>query len=392
MNMYKDYFDLDIMPFNTTPDAAFFFASEQHKEALARLKYAIEERKGFVLITGEIGAGKTTVCHTLLSQLDNHVKTALITNTRLTSKELLKSICTEFEIECKHSTRLEMLNKLNDFLIEQLCQDNNAVIIIDEAQNLSSKLLEEVRLISNLETDKEKLVQIILMGQPELSEKLELPELKQLKQRIVTRYHIYPMNPEECVKYVQHRLYIAGLNHERIFTPAALQEVIKFSGGIPRLINIICDQALLQAFSMGAHKIDNVLINEVIKEYIPPKKLPAAFHITGNVPDELQNEGPKMIGEEAFLPKKKKFLSKLFSFRNKQPRNADNNFEENLDDLGIMIEFDGVDISKMKSIEKRIKPYLIGKPKGDKIVVREEYFDKFRHELKKIGIYIEMPE
>lgn len=400
--MYKDFFGLEIMPFNTTPDAMFFFASEQHKEALARLKYAIDERKGFILITGEIGSGKTTVCHTLISQLDRHVKTALITNTRLTGKELLKEICTEFEIDCSKSSRLELLHKLNDFLITQLAQDNNAVIIIDEAQNLTPRILEEIRLISNLETDKEKLVQIILMGQPELSEKLELPTLKQLKQRIVSRYHIYPMNTEESKRYIDHRLKIAGAEGSRIFQPDAIDDVIRYSGGIPRLINIICDQALVQAYSQDKHKIDSKIIREVIVEYIPPHELPVERDTISREERIGEEEYPEpvMIAtqtsdgtfKEKQNPRGQKWLwLRFFSFGRKSDE-IENVDDQNESPEGIVIEFDEFTFDKIDKFSKRFGRYLLGKPKNNRVVVKEDCFYKFQKELEKEGIYIEIPD
>ncbi|MCD6459476.1 AAA family ATPase [bacterium] len=386
--MYKEFFNFDIMPFNTTPDSSFFFASEQHQEALARLKYAIDQRKGFVLITGEIGSGKTTVCHTLLSQLPGDVKTALITNTRLTGKELLKEICTEFEISTKRLTRLELLHQLNDFLIHQLANENNAVIIIDEAQNLSPRILEELRLISNLETDKEKLVQIILMGQPELSDKLELNELKQLKQRIVTRFHIYPMNFHESEEYIYHRLKIAGARKNKIFSDDAIHEIIKYSKGIPRLINIIADQALLQAYSCGKSYINNHLLTDVIKEFGPPERKNIVDDPNINYNKENTEQQKKTTKAHCIKNNgtKKGFWSKLFS------KNNVNNFEQsdnNDDDEGIVIEFDGINFQKIHHFNKRFSRYLIGKAKKNKLVIKENCFDKFRSELKKEGIYIE---
>ena len=387
--MYKDFFNFEIMPFNTTPDSSFFFASEQHQEALARLKYAIEERKGFVLITGEIGSGKTTVCHTLLSQLPGDVKTALITNTRLTGKELLKEICTEFEIDTKRLTRLELLHRLNDFLIHQLANENNAVIIIDEAQNLTPKILEELRLISNLETDKEKLVQIILMGQPELSDKLELQELKQLKQRIVTRFHIYPMSQAECEEYIHHRLKVAGIKQSgKIFSNDAVHEVIRYSQGIPRLINIIADQALLHAYSSGKQHIGKPLLMEVIKEFGPPDRndIPENPNIKYNEPKTGKEKRTTKAHSIKKDKKKKGFWSRLFS-KNTSPdyENPYDDFEEE----GIVIEFDGINFQKIHHFNKRFSRYLIGKAKKNKLVIKEHCFDKFRSELKKEGIYIE---
>lgn len=392
--MYKDFFGFTVSPFNTTPDASFFFSSEQHKEALARLKYAIEERKGFVLITGEIGAGKTTLCHTLLSQMDSSIKTALITNTRLTSKELIKEICAEFEIDCANATRLDMMHRLNDYLIEQLAQDNNAIIIVDEAQNLSPRLLEEIRLISNLETDKEKLVQIILLGQPELSEKLELPSLKQLKQRIVTRFHLYPLSYDEAVQYIYHRLRVAcDSSEQKLFTSAAIDEIVRYSGGIPRLINIIADQALLHAYSLERHKISDVLIKEVITEFIPPHELPTK-QLTKEIDLKVEKSPKKKVVKDKkdakYLQeqqtKKTGLLKRLFApFFAKKEVTA---FQED----GIEIEFDSFLMEKINKFDKRFGRYLLCQPSNNRVIVKADHFEKFRKELEKNGIFIEMPD
>lgn len=390
--MYKEFFDFDIMPFNTTPDASFFYASEQHNEALARLQYAITERKGFILITGEIGSGKTTVCHTLLSRIDQNVKTALITNTHITGKELLKEVCTEYDIAIGKCTRLQLLHRLNDFLIDQLSKDNNAVIIIDEAQNLTPRVLEEVRLISNLETDKSKLVQIILMGQPELSEKLEFPQLKQLKQRIVTRYHLYPLSDEEAEQYIYHRLTIAGANGHKIFSYNAIQEVILYAGGIPRLINIICDQALLHAYSEGRSKVDVEIVRDVIQEFVPPHKIREAEEKKLVAAHQITQADKKDLHKKRKKDKEKKntpgFWSRLF-----KKDQTDSDFDaSNDDDEGIEIEFDGINFNKIRQFNRRFGRYLLRKPEQNRLVVKVDYFDQFQQELKKEGIFIETPD
>ncbi|MCX6743256.1 MAG: AAA family ATPase [Candidatus Parcubacteria bacterium] len=192
--MYEKFYGFSEKPFNTTPDSKFFFPSAKHTEALNSLIYALNERKGFVVITGEIGAGKTTVYRTMLNKLDLNTRVAVITNTHLTPKELIAETLDEFEIEYKGGTKQKLLSQLNNYLIGQLASDMNVVLIIDEAQNLPPKVLEEVRMLSNLETEKEKLIQIVLIGQPQLRAKLENANLEQFKQRIAVYYHIYPLN------------------------------------------------------------------------------------------------------------------------------------------------------------------------------------------------------
>lgn len=251
------------MPFSVTPDTDFFFPSPKHVEALSSMIYAVKEKKGFVAVTGEIGTGKTTICRLLLSKLDLNVKTAMITNTLLTRKQILESICNEFALKKKlRMTKLELLDLLYKFLIQQYRKGNHVVLIIDEAQNLSLSTLEEIRLLSNLETEKEKLLQIILVGQPELKEKLQRPELKQLKQRICSSYHITPFSQRETVDYINHRLKIAGSDGKLKFTSSALNSIYQYSRGIPRLINIICDQSLLLGYVRETKKIDSRLVIE----------------------------------------------------------------------------------------------------------------------------------
>ncbi len=272
--MYKKFYGFSEKPFNTTPDSKFFFPSSKHSEALNSLVYAISERKGFVVITGEIGAGKTTVSRTLLSKIDLDTKVALITNTHLTCKELIAQILEEFEVSYQPGTKQKLLSQLNSYLIKQLANNINLVLMIDEAQNLTPKVLEEVRMLSNLETDKEKLIQIILIGQPQLKAKLENAKLEQFKQRISLFYHLHALNQIEAREYIYHRLKLAGYNESEIFTSDALDLIHSHSRGIPRIINIVCDSALLSGYILDTKTITSEIIAEVIKErdfnYIKP--------------------------------------------------------------------------------------------------------------------------
>lgn len=264
--MYEKFYEFSEKPFNTTPDSKFFFPSDKHSEALNSLIYAINERKGFVVVTGEIGAGKTTVCKTLLNKLDLNTKVAIITNTHLTCKELITEILEELEVEYNPGTKQKLLSQLNNHLIKQLSQDINVVLIIDEAQNLTPKVLEEVRMLSNLETEKEKLIQIILMGQTQLKLKLENLKLEQFKQRIAVYYHIPALNRVETQNYIFHRLNLVSSNGVDIFTPMAIELIYQHSHGIPRLINLICDSALLTGYIYDTRKITEKVINEVVRE------------------------------------------------------------------------------------------------------------------------------
>ena len=264
--MYRQFFGLKEKPFNVTSDPNFLFLSRVHKEAFAHLLYGIKERKGFLEITGEIGAGKTTLCRALLNQLDRNTKSAFIFNSTLPELQLLQCILSDFGLPIEKKNKAGLLRQLNNFLIEELTRGNNVILIIDEAQNLKPAILEEIRMLSNLETDKEKLFQIILVGQPELKLKLNSPGLKQLKQRIAVRFHITALEKNEVGDYINHRLSVAGSNGQIRFHPEAVDCVYGFSGGIPRIINIICDKALLAAYVLGTKEITLPLVEKGIKE------------------------------------------------------------------------------------------------------------------------------
>jgi len=266
--MYCEYYGFKEKPFNVTSDPAFFFLSRKHKDAIACMFYGIKERKGIIAITGEIGTGKTTVCRTLLSKIDKTVKTALILNPCFSELQLLELIIRDFGIQPKKKTRLDLISELNRFLIDESTRGNTAAIIIDEAQNLTPRQLEQIRLLSNLETDKEKLLQIILVGQPELQEKLELRELRQVKQRIMVNFHIEPLDRDEIKGYIKHRISVAlPENNKNIeFTERAFREIYNFSAGTPRLINLTCDRALLMGFLKETNTICETIVQDCIKD------------------------------------------------------------------------------------------------------------------------------
>jgi len=281
--MYYKFFGFKESPFNMTPSSRFFFQSAKHTEALSTLIYAIEARKGFVVVTGEIGAGKTTVCRTLLNQLDPTTQVALITNTHLSGKDLLCTVLEDLGVEYTPGTKSRLLSQLNHYLIEQLREDQNVVLIIDEAQNLKTSVLEEVRMLSNLETENEKLIQIIFLGQPELKQKLAKPKLEQLRQRIAFYYHLVPLTREETKEYILHRLKIASESDREFFSKEALELICQFSGGVPRIVNQICDAALLNGFIYEKKIIDAELMREVINES-PIMQIAAN---TSKVPDTI---------------------------------------------------------------------------------------------------------
>lgn len=264
--MYKQFFGLKEKPFNVTSDPNFLFLSRVHKEAFSHLLYGIKERKGFLEITGEVGAGKTTLCRALLNQLDKNTKTAFIFNSTLPELQLLQCILDDFGLSTERKNKVSLLRQLNNFLIAELSKGNNVVLIIDEAQNLKLSMLEEIRMLSNLETDKEKLFQIILVGQPELKNKIDSPHLKQLKQRIAVKFHITPLEKDEVASYVNHRLSVAGATGQIHFRQDALDLIYGYSGGIPRLINMVCDKALLAAYVMETRDITSAIVEKGIKE------------------------------------------------------------------------------------------------------------------------------
>ncbi|MBL7158348.1 MAG: AAA family ATPase [Candidatus Omnitrophica bacterium] len=264
--MYLDYYKLKENPFNVTSDPSFLFLGHAHKEALSHLLYGIKEKKGFLEITGEIGAGKTTLCKALLKKLDPGTKTAFILNSNLSEMQLLQAILEDFGITVQKKSKISFFKGLNDFLLEECRKNSNAVLILDEAQNIKSSTLEGIRLLSNLETDKEKLFQIVLVGQPELREKLNSPELAQLRQRIAVRYHVNPLEKDEVRQYILHRLSVAGGAGDIIFTDEAIEKIFEYSGGIPRLINLACDKALLAGFVAETRSINRDIVEKSVCE------------------------------------------------------------------------------------------------------------------------------
>ena len=265
--MYEAFYGLTEKPFRMTPDSRYFYPSPKHVDALNHMVYAIEERRGFVVITGEIGAGKTTLSRVLFQKLDPRTKTAIVRNTHLSAKDLLAATLDELEISVPTgSTKTRMIGLLNEFLVDQLRDDNNVILLIDEAQNLKPTVLEEVRMLSNLETETEKLIQIVLMGQPELKAKLWLKELTQLRQRVTLHYHLGALDAEETAGYVTHRLQVAGANGAAIFQPAALTQVYRHTKGVPRLVNGLCDRALLTGYVNETRTIGADIVNEVVRE------------------------------------------------------------------------------------------------------------------------------
>lgn len=265
--MYNAFFGFHEKPFKLVPNPDYLYLSRSHEDALAHLTYAVDQGDGFVVIVGEVGTGKTTLCRNFLEQLENETESAYIFNPRLDSTQLMSSICNEFGIKISGKQDIkELLDKLNTYLIAQHRLDRKVVLLIDEAQGLSVESLEMVRLISNLETTRNKLVQIILVGQPELEQKLGSHELRQLAQRISLNCHLLPLTASETHGYIHHRVSIAAVHPTEIFSSGACRRVFEYSGGVPRLINIICDRALLAAFSQNRAKVDDSLMKTVAAE------------------------------------------------------------------------------------------------------------------------------
>lgn len=264
--MYCDFYGFREKPFSITPDPKFLFLGATHKEAFAHLVYGIRERGGFITITGEIGTGKTTLCRALLSHLSEDTLVAFILNPTLSAIELLKSINEDFGISSTGGTRKDLIDELNRFLLQKRREGKNTVLIIDEAQNLDSEVLEHIRLLSNLETDTEKLLQIILIGQPEFRSILAKPALQQLNQRVTVRYHLQPLSREETEAYIRHRLSVVGAEEKVRFSPKAVKKIYAYSGGIPRLINVLCDRCLLAGYSLGRRDIDASMVERAHRE------------------------------------------------------------------------------------------------------------------------------
>jgi len=265
--MYSSFFGFREKPFTITPNPRFIFLSKNHKEAFAHLLYGIDSHAGFIELTGEVGTGKTTVLRSLLNQLDGDTyRTALIFNPSLTAIELLQNINHEYGIPCEEQKNSPLLHSLNRFLLQQNTEGRTVVLVIDEAQNLDPQVLEQIRLISNLETEKDKLIQIVLVGQPELREKLKKAELRQLSQRITVRYHLCPLDFNDTVEYIEHRLEVAAGESLEVFSPGALKRIFRFSGGLPRLINVVCDRALLIAYTKGSREVSGRMVTAAIDD------------------------------------------------------------------------------------------------------------------------------
>lgn len=279
--MYARHFGLKQAPFSIAPDPRYLFMSERHREALAHLLYGVRGGGGFVLLTGEVGTGKTTVCRCVLEQIPKRCNVAYIFNPKLTVDELLRTVCAEFRIPCEHAgpgapTVKDYVDALNEFLLRTHAVGQTNVLIIDEAQNLSADVLEQLRLLTNLETNERKLLQIVLIGQPELRALLARPELRQLAQRVIARYHLGALSAAETEQYVRHRLAVAGLTQALPFDSGALRRLVHYSRGVPRRINLLADRALLGAYAKGKPVVDRRIVEAAAREVLDAPDLAAA--------------------------------------------------------------------------------------------------------------------
>jgi general secretion pathway protein A len=279
--MYKSFFGLKDNPFNVNPDPRFLYFTKEIEEALAGLKYGVQNRKGFITLTGEVGTGKTTLVNRLLDWLHSQrVRTAFLFNSRINSSQLFDFILSEFGIACDSRIKSHQLMKLNSWLLDRFRAGETTVLIVDEAQNLTYPVLEEIRLLTNLETSTEKLLQIVLSGQPELEEKLKLPQLRQLRQRIMLRCKTTPLSKEQTQAYIQERLRIAGAGSDPIFSPEAIEAVHVYSAGIPRVVNLLCEHSLINGYVEQQRPIGQKTVEDVAHEFqldeVPPTAVPVS--------------------------------------------------------------------------------------------------------------------
>jgi type II secretory pathway predicted ATPase ExeA len=303
--MYKSFFGLKENPFNVNPDPRFLFLTQEIEEALTGLMYGIQTRKGFITLTGEVGTGKTTLINRLLDWLHHRpARTAFLFNSRMNSNQLFDFILAEFDIACDSKSKSQQLMKLNHWLLERYRMGETVALIIDEAQNLTYPVLEEIRLLTNLETSTDKLLQIVLSGQPELEDKLRLPQLRQLRQRIMLRCRTTPLSHEQTKEYIVERLKIAGAAGEPIFSPQAVDTVHLYSLGIPRVINLLCEHSLVNAFAEQQRPIQPKIVEDVAREFQLDEVEPIAPNGASRVDTDVYNS-------EAFIQNLGEALSRF---------------------------------------------------------------------------------
>ena len=329
--MYEEFYGFSEKPFNIVPDPGFLYLSDKHRTALTYLEYGLMDRIGFVVVTGEIGTGKTTLINRLLKQIGEDVEVAVVFNTNVSSEELLGLILDEFELELPPRGKPGYLDTLNQFLIKQYAQGKTALLIVDEAQNLSQEALEEIRMLLNLQTDKEPLLQILLVGQPGLRSKLHHPALAQLNQRIAVSYHLAPLSPEETKGYIPHRLKVAGATNEQLFTPKALERIFHYSGGIPRTINLLCDAALVYGYADQLTTIDESIIEHVVSDK-QELGLSAPLPVGGNLQlaDEGYSDNGRLLRRLETLEDRVNYLAVLVERQIQEHERREENYKDTL--------------------------------------------------------------
>jgi len=375
--MYKEFYQFREKPFSLTPDPEFLYRSKAHKRAFAYLEYGIQDPSGFVCITGDIGAGKTTLIRAFLNQLDDQVKIARLFNTKVSSRQLLEMVLQDLSLEFHGKSKTEMIDTLNNHLIETFTEGKRVVLIIDEAQNLSTDLLEEIRLLSNLETEKTKLLQIILVGQSELREHLQLPNLEQFRQRITVNYHIPPLEMEETAAYIRHRIKVASRGPSIEFPEPVLNIIHKYSMGIPRLINVICDALLLYGFVEDKREPDEKMIREVINDMIQEGTL-------RHPEKDIQKRQSRARAENAVQSEFKILKARIKVLEDKQILS-----EKAL--MGVIdhnrtLEKKGVDlISRIEEVHRREQALMA---RQEKLKIREAELIKREQEIRKLLIHV----
>jgi general secretion pathway protein A len=309
-HIYLSNFGLEQNPFAVTPDPRFFMRSQTHLDALAALIYGIKERKGFISLVGQVGTGKTTLVNTLLSSLDLDVVFSHVIYSDLSFMELLQAMCADFGIAVGRQSKVELMNELFDFLVENRLRGKNALVVIDESQNLSPEVLESIRMLSNFETSREKLIQILLCGQPELKALLKRNELRQLAQRIVVNAELSRLTERECERYVYHRLSVAGADGTEVFPPQVTARIAELSKGIPRIINILCDNCLMRAYAERASSINEKILADVEQDYFN------VYNPDGSTEEDMED----LIEEEVQARPARKGMSFLRRDRKKDRR------------------------------------------------------------------------
>ena len=329
--MYTEFYGFREKPFNIVPDPSFLYLSSKHRMALTYLDYALMDGIGFVLLTGEIGAGKTTIIRKLLTQLGTDIEVAVVFRTNVSSEQLLELILQEFELESPKRRKTTYLDILNQFLVSKYSQGQRVVLIVDEAQNLSHETLEEIRMISNLQSDKDTLLQIVLAGQPGLKTKLRHPSLAQLRQRIAVSYHLAPLNLAETVEYIAHRLQQAGGQNDRLFVPEAVEYIFHHSGGIPRSINIICDAALVYGYADELPTIDSQVIEHVLRDKQESGLFPVCSAVEENeFPSEAFPNNGDMLPRLQRLEERVAELSAILDVRIQDHESSAENYRDEL--------------------------------------------------------------